>query len=395
MKYAAGVLMLLAMPAFAGWQFSPAVEVGAAKGRKIFHHLESANRKGLAESAGRVALAWEDNRAGDPRCWLAMREKTAPAFSSPQALSVGECYEPVVQGMGKGRFVAAWEEGGAVWAKPAGKGKALKLSQEEAAHITLARADERTLYAAWAEMAGNFKRIMLARLTLEANGLKAEYSVPLEEQMPTDDQAYPALSASADGSVTAVWEDRRKKHTIMLAAHSVDGKKFTAPYPLIDRPQVRTIDLGAGMGSMRPALAACGPSCLVAVWLDKRDFLSGYDVYAAFSQDSGRSFARNVKVQDSFGDNIAQWHPAVAASPAGRVAVAWDDERDGTADVWLSDWKGSEFSDDLAVPGASGPGGQSDPIMLLDAGGKLHLAWLEKTEAGGTRLKYASAVWKD
>ena len=84
-----------------------------------------------------------------------------------------------------------------------------------------------------------------------------------------------------------------------------------------------------------------------------------------------------------------------AASPDGRVAAAWDDERDGSADVWLSDWKGSEFSDDLAVPDATGPGGQSDPVMLLDAGGTLHLAWLEKTDTGGTRLKYASAVWKD
>jgi hypothetical protein len=142
--------MLLAMPAFAGWQFSPAVEVGAATGKKIFHHLESANRKGLAESAGRIALAWEDDRDGDPRCWLAVREKAAPAFSRPERLSAGECFEPVVQGMGQGRFVAAWEEDGAVWARPVGKGKALKLSRGEAAHVTLARANENTFYAAWA-----------------------------------------------------------------------------------------------------------------------------------------------------------------------------------------------------------------------------------------------------
>lgn len=395
MKYAAGVLMLLAMPAFAGWQFSPAVEVGTAKGKKIFHHLESANRRGVAESAGRVAVAWEDDRMGEPRCWLAIREKAARAFSTPERLTTGECYEPVIEGMGKGRFVAAWEEGGAVWIKPAGKGKPLKLSREEAAHATLAAVDDRTFYAAWAELAGGYKRIMLARLALDADGVKLEYSVPIEEQMPVDDQAYPALAINASGGVTAVWEDRRKKHTMMLAAHSADGRKFAAPFRLIDMPQVRTIDLGAGMGSMRPVLAACGESCLIAVWLDKRDFLSGYDVYAAFSQDGGRSFGRNLKVQDSFGDNMAQWHPAVAANRGGRVAVTWDDERDGAADVWLSDWNGKEFSDDMAVPGASGPGVQSDAVIHLDAGGMLHVAWLERTEAGGTRLKYASAVWKD
>ena len=395
MKRAAAVFMLLAMPACAGWEFSPAAEVGASGGKKIFHHLESANRKGLAESRGRVALVWEDDRNGEPRCWLAVREKSAAVFSRPQALSKGECYEPVVQGMGRGRFVAGWEADGAVWARPSGKGKALKLSRGEAAHLTLARADERTLYAAWAELAGNYKHIMLARLTLDAGGLKAEYSVPLEEALPSDDQAYPALAVSADGGVTVVWEDRRKKHTMILAAHSADGRKFAAPYRLIDMPQVRTVDLGAGMGSMRPTLASCGPGCLVAAWLDKRDFLSGYDVFAAFSQDGGRSFGRNFKVQDSFGDNMAQWHAAVAANQSGRVEVVWDDERDGTADVWLGDWNGKDFSDDLAVPGASGAGAQSDPVIHLDESGRLHLAWLERTETGGTRLKYASAGWKE
>ncbi len=395
MKRCVAILMLLAMPAFAGWEFSPAIEVGAVKDRQVFHHLESANRKGLAESAGRIALAWEDDRSGEPRCWLALREDKARAFSAPLALGKDECYEPVVQGMGKGRFVAAWEENGAVWARPADSEAAVRLSRQEAAHVTLARADARTLYAAWAELAGKYKRIMLARLTLDAGGLKVEYSVPLEDALPVDEQAYPALAVSGDGGVTAVWEDRRKKHTMMLVAHSADGRKFTAPYPLIDLPQVRTIDLGAGMGSMRPALAACGAACLVAVWLDKRDFLSGYDVFAAFSNDGGRSFGKNLKVQDSFGDNIAQWHAAVAAAQNGRVVAVWDDERDGTADLWLSDWNGSAFADDAVVAGASGPGVQSDPVIQLDAAGTLHLAWLERTEAGGTRLKYASAVWKD
>lgn len=394
MKRAAAVLLLLAMPAFAGWQFAPAVEVGAVRGKQVFHHLESANRKGLAESAGRIALAWEDDREGEPRCWLAVREKNAAAFSTPRRLSAGECYEPVVVGLGDGRFVAAWEEAGAVWAKPVGQGRALKLSRAEAAHVTLAT-DGKKLYAAWAERSGEYKRILLARLAYDGRALAIEYSVPLEDAQPADEQAYPALAPGADGGVTVVWEDRRNKHTMMLAAHSADGRRFSAPYRLIDVPQVRTIDLGAGMGSMRPGLAVCGPDCLVAVWLDKRDFLSGYDVYAAFSRDGGRSFGKNLKVQDSFGDNMAQWHPAVAASRDGRVVVAWDDERDGSADVWLSDWNGQAFGDDVALPAASGPGAQSDPVILLDDSGTLHAAWLEKGESGGTRLKYARAVWKE
>jgi hypothetical protein len=391
----AALLMLLAMPAFAGWQFAPTIEVGAADGMKLFHHLESANRKGLAESGGRVALVWEDNREGEPRCWLAVREAGKAVFSGPQPISTGECFEPVVQGMGGGLFVTAWEEDGAVWIKTPEQGRALKLGKQEAAQVTLAGKDGQTLYAAWAEQAGDFKRITLARLRLDAGVLKLDYSVPLEAQTPAEDQAYPALATGTGGGVTAVWEDRRKKHTMMLAAHSADGRTFTAPYPLIDVPQVRTLNLGAGMGSMRPTLSACGPNCVIAAWLDKRDFLSGYDVYAAFSHDGGRSFSRNLKVQDSFGDNVAQWHAAIVADQAGRVVAVWDDDREGASDVWLSDWTGKDFGDNLAVPGASGAGAQSDPVVHLDGSGTLHVAWLEKTESGGTRLKYASAVWKE
>lgn len=396
MRAAIALLSLFALPVQAGWEFSPPLEVGAAAGKKVFHHLESANRKALAESGGRVALVWEDNRTGDPRCWLALRKSGATApFSPPQAVTAGECYEPVVQGMGGGRFVLGWEENGAVWIRMAGKGRALKLSRAEAAQISLAGVDERTFHAAWAEQAGAYKRIMTARIVLEADSLKIEYRAPLEDRLPNDEQAYPALAASADGSVLAVWEDRRFKHTMIMAAHSRDGRKFSLPYRLIDVPQARARTLGAGMGSMRPTLAACGESCLAALWLDKRDFLSGYDVFAAFSHDGGRSFGRNLKVQDSFGDNFAQWHASIAANRAGRVAAVWDDDRDGTPDVWLSDRNGNEFSDNVAVPGASGAGAQTDPVIHLDASGRLHIAWLERTESGGTRLWYASAVWKE
>ena len=385
-------LCAVSLASQAAWEFSAPVEVGAVK-NKVFHHLESANRKALAEAGGRVALVWEDNRTGKPRCWLAVREPKAATFAKPKAITAGECYEPVVQGVGK-RFVLGWEEDGAVWVRVSDKGRALKLSSAPAAQLTLAYVDERTVHAAWAEQAGQYKRIVTARIALEASGTTLQSSAPLDPQPPEDEQAYPALVVNPDGSMTAAWEDRRFKHTMIMAAHSADGKTFAPPYQLIDVPRARAITLGAGMGSMRPTLASCGKSCVVAAWLDKRDFLAGYDVYAAFSQDGGRSFGRNIKVQDSFGDNVSQWHAAITANSTGRVVAAWDDNRDGTPDVWSSDWDGAQFSDNVGVPGATGSGAQSDPVVYLDATDKLHVAWLERSEAGGTRLRYASATWK-
>lgn len=389
------ILLALSVSTFAGWEFSHPVEVGGNNEKQIYHHLESSNRSGLAESDGRVAIVWEDNREGIPLCWTAIKNKGSKAFRLPQAISNGECYEPSVIGIGSGRFVLAWEEDARVWVSLADNGKALSLSKDEAGQLTLARIDEQNLFAVWAEKAGNFRRLMLARISVSGNGLKVEWTVPVEDRQPNDEQAYPSMAVNSDGSVTLVWEDRRFKHTSIMAAHSRDGKLFSPPYRLTDIPQARARTLGAGMGSMRPTLGSCGPSCMVASWLDKRDFLSGYDVYAAFSQNGGKFFGRNLKVQDSFGENIAQWHASISANQKGRVVAVWDDDRDGTSDIWLSDWTGSAFSDNLAVPGAAGPGAQVDPIIYLDDSDTLHIAWLERTEANTTKLKYANASWKD
>ena len=136
---------------------------------------------------------------------------------------------------------------------------------------------------------------------------------------------------------------------------------------------------------MRPVLAAYGDA-LMAVWLDKRDFLSGYDVYGAISLDQGVQFGANVKVQDSFGDSIAQWHPALAGNRRGDLAIAWDDDRDGSSDIWLT-WPQDKGYAENAAP-AAGPAAQTDPVLALDEAGNLHLAWLEKDGAGNIRLMY-------
>lgn len=379
----------LALPAHAGWQWEPPLEVNTVRGAAVFPHLESANRQGIAVSGGAVAVVWEDNRSGAPRCYAAIRAAGAAAFAAEVPLGDGECYEPVVVALGGGRFLAAWEQAARIHARVLPDGAAARLSDAASAQATLAVAGGRA-YAAWAQQAGRHKRIVVAALTLDS-GIPAATAVrPVEAAEPVDAQAWPALAASGDSALTVVWEDRRHKHTVPYASHAAAGLEFKPPVRVSDQKSGRVDGLGAGLGAMRPTLARQGGGT-VAVWLDKRDFLSGYDVYAAFADAAGR-FGKNLPVQDDFGDNMAQWHASVAAG-GGRLVAVWDDARDGTADVWLSTWDGAAFGDDTAVPAAAGPGAQSDPVATLDAAGTLHLAWLERG-ADGTRLRYARAAWK-
>lgn len=384
--------LLLATPSYAGWQFAPPVEVSTAHGPAVFHHLESANRLGIAVSGQTVALAWEDNRSGSPQCYVAFKGATDAGFGGEVQLSRESCYEPVIVALDAGRFVAAWEEDGRVRARVVpGAAPALALSAVEAGHVTLTVGAGR-LHAAWAEQAGRFRRIVVGELAVDGGALALRAAHPVEAREPGDEQAWPALALAGDGSLAVVWEDRRHQHTVPMASHSLDGRTFSPPRRLSEVPSGSVQGLGAGVGAMRPTLTAWGEKGVVVAWLDKRDFLSGYDVYASLSGDGGRSYGRNLMVQDSFGANMAQWHAQVVGNAAGRLLVVWDDARDGTPDLWLSEWEGQTFSEDFTAAGASGPGEQSDPVATLDPTGRLHLAWIERRADGGTQIRYLQAT---
>lgn len=393
MSVLALLLTLLAWPAHAAWTWSEPLTVNTVRGATIFPHMESANRRNVAVSGTTVGVVWEDNRSGGTQCYLATKPAAA-GFGPEIQLSEAGCYEPSVLALDGGRFVAAWEEAGRVHARLLPDGKAAILSDAEAGQVTLA-AGAGKVYAAWAEQAGRFRRIVVSRIEAVADTLHAGPAQPIEATPPTDEQGWPALAVAGDGRVTVAWEDRRNRHTVPLTSSSEDGRSFAQPVRLSDPPkgggQGATMGLGAGTGAMRPTLTAWGVQGVVAVWLDKRDFLSGYDVYAAFDPGT-RRFGPNVKVQDGFGDNMAQWHAQIVGDAQGRLVALWDDARDGTPDVWLADWNGEAFGDNVALPAASGPGAQTDPLATLDAEGSLHAVWLDRDEKAGTRIRYARAT---
>jgi hypothetical protein len=209
-RAAALLLGVLAWPAQAGWTWGEPLTVNSARGAAIFPHLESANRRGVAVSGGTVGVVWEDNRDGGSQCYLATKPADAADFQPEIRLSQTDCYEPVVVALGGGRFMAAWEEAGRVHAQVLPGGATLKLSDGDSAQVTLAAGAD-TLYAAWAEKAGRFRRIVVARLALAGDTLKVQSERPVEARAPSDEQGWPALALAGEGSVTVAWEDRRAR----------------------------------------------------------------------------------------------------------------------------------------------------------------------------------------
>jgi hypothetical protein len=359
-----------------------------------FHHLEASGRQSLALSSDLVGLTWEDSGSGAPRCHFAVKTSTETAFHE-YTMGQGECFEPALTGMADGRFLLAWEDETGIHtalANSAGVGPAVDLGS--GSHASVAAYPGIGAEVAWNAPAGRWQRVWHAALSLDGDHLRAEAPGPADAVEPVDDQAYPALAAGETGLVLA-WEDRRHGHTVIYASRSADGRTWSAPLRVSGNPTGKAQGyLGRGTGSMRPAIASFGAgqaARFAATWLDKRDFLSGYDVYAALSDGAG--FAKDRKAQDSFGDAIAQWHVAAAGNRRGDLVIAWDDDRDGSPDIWLTRLTPAGYSDNFTFPETAGPARQTDPVIALDEAGNLHLAWIERAADddgnGPTRLLYA------
>jgi len=393
---ALAVFMLPTAVMAAPWQFNQPVDVTPVHGAKVFHHVEAAGRKSIAVSGALIAVVWEDNRDGVSRCYVAVKQSAKKGFEADRQISGGkEAFEPSIVSLPDGRFAVAWEEDGGVRARIVGAtqmGEPIKLGGHDSNEASVGFSPQAGLWAAWSQRDGHYSGIHIEKLAYVpgTDKLALGKSVAVDGAPLSGGQHYPSVAALQTGGVVIAWEDRRKGHTTIMYSHSAGDAKFAAPIQMNEtRRDARNAGVGPGTGAMRVALAAQAGAKVAAVWSDKRDFLSGYDVYAAFSTDGGAHFGANQMVQDSFGDNIPQWHPAIASDQGGKLAVVWDDNRDGTPDIWLSWPTASGWSDNANVPGAAGAGVQSDPSITMDSQGNLYLVWLEKQAAdGSTRLRY-------
>lgn len=395
-------LLLIATPSLlvaSPWQFTKPLEVTADHGKGIFHHLESAGRRNIAVGGNTVAIAWEDDHNGTPAIYLARKARDAQDFSSPLQLSgKGDAYEPSLAALGEDRFAVAWEEDGRIHLRLIDQGQpgpVLSLDDKRAGQANLAVTDDQLLLAyAAADAQTRHRRVYLRRIAIDDHVLQTDKRCAVDPEPLKQAQLYPSVLQLADHTVMT-WEDRRLGHTIIVATKSRNKHDctFNPPQRISEPTPGPRPPYGKGHGVTRVAMDEYADGRVLAAWADKRDFREGYDIYAShYPIDGTKLFGPNQRVQDVFGGVAQQWHPSVAGHPNGQLAVAWDDSRDDPANILLSWYQDGQWSDDLTVPGASGPGVQNHPSITFDAQGNLHLAWVERERVGGpTRLRYLFA----
>lgn len=376
---------------------TPVTITSASKG--IFLHLDSSGRRSLAVSGELVGVVWEDNRSGKPAIYIAYQKPGQTGFSEPEKVSMqSPAYEPVITALSGNRFLIGWEEENHVWLRvvsPGETGTPLKVGEENAQQISVAaihaESSEAAASAVWSQGKKRDYYIQYANLSIETVTIKASLPRPVDNSTDKNQQLYPVIENTESGSVVT-WEDRRQGATRIFSSYAHHGKPFQAYRLLNEYAPSPNPELGKGSGAMRPVLSGNGKQMIVAAWMDKRNWRSGYDVFAAVSTNAGREFDSNEQVQDMFGDNVPQWHASVALRAIDNIAaVAWDDTRNESPDLFYSLRIDGSWSEDYELPGATGDGRQSHPSIIFDEKGVLHAVWLNNIN-GQSSLQYTHSL---
>jgi hypothetical protein len=378
-------------------EFTSPITVSDHIGENIFHHLESSGRKNIAVNHSHAAVVWEDNRNGSPGVYVSFKALDQPEFSPSVLISgASDAYEPSIIAINQ-FFLIAWEEQEKVHlrlisAKTPGKTIAIDSSSAQPSISS----NHNSVLLTYTENKLPYSRIKLMKFQLDKNQLlPTNVECYIDSEPATADQSY-ATSAVNNDSLVIAWEDRRPGHTIIMGSlsHSETPCQRTSPFRISDKPirastTNNSMNYGTGHGVSRVALAAHGKQSITAIWADKRDFREGYDIYAAQLDAEKKQFMTNVKVQDDFGSVAQQWHATIAGHPSGALIAAWDDNRDGSADIYYSYFRENVWSEDYPLPGASSSVIENHPSLIFDHQGYLHIAWVERKDTGSsTQIRY-------
>ena len=203
--------------------------------------------------------------------------------------------------------------------------------------VTLTSAGE-TVFAAWADFRNYNWDIFLARS--DDGGVTFGPNVRVDD-FPGFERINerPTLAADDAGTVHAAWTDLRAREpdTNVFYARSTDGgATFPPPVQLDDSKVGFDPDTDTPSNQWHPSMVLDDGTLFVA-WQDNR--LGNNDVFFTTSTDGGTTFAPAERVDDTGAGTSVQTRPrlAVAGRGARRMCyVAWEDDRDGTRDIYLA-----------------------------------------------------------
>jgi hypothetical protein len=168
-----------------------------------------------------------------------------------------------------------------------------------------------------------------------------------------------------------VWQDMRTDRDRLYAVSSSDGATWTAPVRVDHLPADSTANT-----SSPTALLSPDGEALVA-WEDGRNGRA--DIFLARSADGGRTWGKeDLRMDMDEAGTAVSRYAKLAKAKDGRVALAWEDDRAGLEQIYLrvrSAGGQQEWGPETRVTTPAPKRGAHQPELLWDPDGALHLAW--------------------
>lgn len=210
---------------------------------------------------------------------------------------------------------------------------------------------------------------------LFVKSLKAgKWSEPIAVTGPNEDLARCAIAAAGNGDVWVVYSAQRK------GVFSLCGRKITGQGRMEAEQMIMT-----SYAVLTPVMATDSRG---HIWIAAQSWDGKGRAEVRVYRNSGDEFAQAPALPVAAKGN--QWHPAIAAGPDGKIAVAYDIYNNGSYDIYVhrfnmgqpaGDVKVKDNWDRIAV--ATSPKFEARPSIVYDPQGRLWIAYEEGPELWG------------
>ncbi len=255
----------------------------------------------------------------------------------------------------------------------------------------LAAGPDGAIYATWTDLRGGFEAPYLARSTDSgASWSNRPVRAGDSNRRPFDQQAnqYDAkLAVTLDGTLHLVWADFRNQSWDIYAARSRNSWRAWRRSVRVDHSRCSQEKFPGENHDQEPVVAPLPDGALVAAWSDARGTRAERNIMVARLSPRDRKWKGDVQADGSGHIKADQWSPAIAASADGKIAVAWQDHREGWNQIFMAFSRdgGRRFDDAIRV--APSTTQQWQPAIAFDSDGGVGVAWSEGIGGGERRIR--------
>ncbi len=383
------ILLLLSGESFAEVTFEPPVRINDDPPQINFHDTYSSGQRSIAVKGKNAAIVWNDIRNGNNDVFFSFASDGGKTFSKNIRVNDdnkgGNHWYAAAAVDEKGTAYVVWEDdrdgkGNIYFAKKEEKKEGFTKNipvspdaKSEQGGPAIAVDKKGTIYLAWHDNRNGNNDIFLAKS--RNGGKNFEKPVRVDDTgNDVSDQIYPTIAVDNEDGVYVAWYDYRNGNSDIYFVKSNGGGRTFSKSIKINFGE----DERGKTGQNSPSIVTDGKGGVYLTWEDKRNPKTGSDVYFARLADSGNAFEKNIHIDDEDAENSSQNYPSITANEKGIIVIAWDDDRSGFSDIYLSysNDGGKSFSKNFGLRISNGKH-RTAPSIAVDNEGNIYLIYQE------------------